>query len=185
MNSAKIARALKGRLPDTLVIVGGPHVSAMGRETMERFSHFDYAVLGEGEKNLAELLAAIEHNRPLAEVPALIFRQGALIHQTGRRAITRDLDRLGMPAWDLLPGFPKAYKPAIYDCPRGPVATIATSRGCPFHYKFCDTSTFGDRVRYYSPAKVVEMMKHLKQCFGIRHVMFVDDLFLASRKRAA
>ena len=44
-----------------------------------------------------------------------------------------------------------AYPPAIYDYPRGPVATIAASRGCPFHCKFCDTSTFGARVRAYSP----------------------------------
>jgi radical SAM superfamily enzyme YgiQ (UPF0313 family) len=88
-----------------------------------------------------------------------------------------------MPAWDLLPGFPHAYPPAIYDYPRGPVATIAASRGCPFHCKFCDTSTFGARVRAYSPAKVVEMIEHLHARFGVRHVMFVDDLFLASRTR--
>jgi len=94
-----------------------------------------------------------------------------------------ELDDLPFPAWDLLPDFPKAYPLAIYDCPAGPVATIAASRGCPFHCKFCDTSTFGARVRYYSPKKVFEMMTHLHTKYGVRHVLFVDDLFLASRLR--
>ncbi|MCG7986595.1 MAG: B12-binding domain-containing radical SAM protein [Candidatus Thiodiazotropha weberae] len=184
-NTAEIAKSIKEKLPETVIIIGGPHVSSMGRETMERFSQFDYAVTGEGEKTLMDLLRAIEGEGKLTEVPELIYRDGPFINQTQGRAINRDLDYLPMPAWDLLPDFPQAYKPAIYDYPRGPVATIAASRGCPFHCKFCDTSTFGDRVRYYSPAKVVEMMRHLKQTYGIRHVMFVDDLFLASRKRAS
>src|SRR5690606_15367704 len=86
-------------------------------------------------------------------------------------------------AWDLLPGFPKAYSPAIYDFPVGPVGTIAASRGCPFHCRFCDTSTFGARVRHYSPQAVFDMMKHLQDTYGVRHIQFVDDLFLASRDR--
>ncbi|MBC8108852.1 MAG: B12-binding domain-containing radical SAM protein, partial [Anaerolineae bacterium] len=94
-----------------------------------------------------------------------------------------ELDGLPFPAWDLLPDFPRAYPLAIYDYPAGPVATIAASRGCPFHCKFCDTSTFGARVRFYSPQKVFEMMKHLNTRWGVRHVLFVDDLFLASRLR--
>jgi anaerobic magnesium-protoporphyrin IX monomethyl ester cyclase len=184
-NSARIAKQIKQVLPDTKIIIGEPHVSSMGRETMERYPQFDYAVLGEGEKTLMDLLSAIESSGSMDEVPELIYRDGAFLKQTSGRAINRDLDYLPMPAWDLLPGFPSAYKPAIYDYPRGPVATIAASRGCPFHCKFCDTSTFGDRVRYYSPEKVVEMMQYLKLSYGIRHVMFVDDLFLASRKRAS
>jgi radical SAM superfamily enzyme YgiQ (UPF0313 family) len=183
-NSAKIANLIKRQLPNITIIIGGPHVSSMGRETMERFPQFDYAILGEGEKTLVDLLKAIESKHPLFEVPELLYRRGPFVQQTLGRAINRDLDYLPMPAWDLLPNFPDAYKPAIYDYPKGPVATIAASRGCPFHCKFCDTSTFGNRVRYYSPAKVVDMMKHLKQTYGIRHIMFVDDLFLASRKRA-
>jgi radical SAM superfamily enzyme YgiQ (UPF0313 family) len=65
----------------------------------------------------------------------------------------------------------------------GPVATIAASRGCPFHCKFCDTSTFGDRVRHYSPEVVFKLMKYLHETHCVRHIGFVDDLFLASKNR--
>ncbi|UCE89558.1 MAG: B12-binding domain-containing radical SAM protein, partial [Pseudomonadota bacterium] len=143
------------------------------------------AVLGEGEKVLMELLAALENGSDLANVPELIYRDSAFIRVSPGKPINRVLDELPFPAWDLLPDFPRAYKPAIYDYPRGPVATIAASRGCPFHCKFCDTSTFGATVRHYSPRAVFDMMVHLHETYGVRHIMFVDDLFLASKVRTA
>jgi radical SAM superfamily enzyme YgiQ (UPF0313 family) len=181
--SVKIARKIKASLPQTTIIVGGPHIASMGPETLQRFSEFDVAVKGEGEKILVELLAALEQGKPLASVRGLIYRQDGQVVTTPPPMTPNELDDLPFPAWDLLPDFPKAYPLAIYDYPAGPVATIAASRGCPFHCKFCDTSTFGARVRYYSPRKVFEMMSHLNERYGVRHVLFVDDLFLASRLR--
>jgi radical SAM superfamily enzyme YgiQ (UPF0313 family) len=182
-SATKIARAVKAVLPGTTVIVGGPHISSMGKETLERFDCFDCAVVGEGEWALIELLHALETGGDLSAISGLLWRDGGSLRENPSRPIPQDLDDLPMPAWDLLPGFPASYPPAIYDYPRGPVATIAASRGCPFHCKFCDTSTFGARVRAYSPAKVVEMIEHLHARWGVRHIMFVDDLFLASRTR--
>jgi len=181
--AADIARQIKEALPDCTIIVGGPHISSMGTETITRFKEFDYAVDGEGEKVLMELLEALEQGKKLFEVPGIIYRDKSFVRKTPGKPINRILDELPYPAWDLLPDFPKAYKPAIYDFPRGPVATIAASRGCPFHCKFCDTSTFGARVRHYSPKIVFDMMKHLHEKYGVRHIGFVDDLFLASKVR--
>ncbi|MEM6707994.1 MAG: radical SAM protein [Pseudomonadota bacterium] len=184
---AEIARKLKLKAPGIRIIVGGPHISSMGRETIERFPEFDVAVVGEGEEVLVKLLKAYREGRPLSDVPSLIFRDpNAITHavaQTPKLAINKDLDRLPFPAWDLLPDFPAGYLPAVYDFPRGPVASIAASRGCPFHCKFCDTSTFGASVRAYTPQRLFEMMCHLRDAFGIRHILFVDDLFTASKKR--
>ena len=181
--AAAIARKIKAALPDTVVIVGGPHISSMGAETIERFPEFDVAVVGEGERPLMDLLSALDDGKNLFRVPSLIYRQGANILTTAALPINKVLDELPFPAWDLLPDFPTAYRPAIYDFPRGPVATIAASRGCPFHCKFCDTSTFSAKVRAYSPTVVFTMMRHLQDTYGVQHIMFVDDLFLASRVR--
>lgn len=183
--SAEIARRVKLALPNIRIIVGGPHISSMGRETMARFEEFDFGVVGEGELALVRLLEALEAGTPLHEVPALAYREDGRVRQTLSAPVNRDLDDLPMPAWDLLPGFPDAYPAAIFDFPRGPVATIAASRGCPFHCRFCDTSTFGAKIRRYSAPKVFGMMRHLSDTYGVRHVLFVDDLFLASREKAA
>ncbi|MEM1153040.1 MAG: radical SAM protein [Pseudomonadota bacterium] len=187
--AAEIARKIKFQLPDTVIIVGGPHISSMANETMQRFREFDYAVIGEGEEILVNLLDALEAGRSVNDINGLVFmRKGDItdtLHVAPRHAVNKDMDRLPMPAWDLLPRFPDAYKPALYDFPAGPVASIAASRGCPFHCKFCDTSTFGASVRAYSAQRVFEIMSHLYDSYGIRHIMFVDDLFTASRKRTS
>jgi radical SAM superfamily enzyme YgiQ (UPF0313 family) len=193
--------AVKQALPATKVIVGGPHISSMGIETVKRFPEFDVAVQARGRRSSSSCWrrsrrptspaeppgrrrAAETSAVALSAVPGIIYRKaGGKVAVNPPPNLELVLDELPFPAWDLLPRFPHAYKPAVYDYPRGPVATIAASRGCPFHCKFCDTSTFGAKVRYYSPKKVFEMMQHLQQTWGVRHVMFVDDLFLASRQR--
>lgn len=184
---AEIARKIKFALPETVILVGGPHISSMAPETMERFREFDYAVIGEGEEILVNLLNTLEQDGNPKEVNGLVFMEKGdildKVHKTPSHSLDKNMDRLPMPAWDLLPDFPKAYRPAIYDYPGGPVASIAASRGCPFHCKFCDTSTFGAAVRAYSAQRVFEILQHLQSEYGIRHVMFVDDLFTASRKR--
>lgn len=181
--AAQIARRIKQQLPEVRIIVGGPHISSMGMETMQRFPEFDVAVVHEGEQVLPELLPLLQRHTALDAVKGIIFRSGAGLVQTLPAVAISDLDALPLPAWDLLPKFPHAYLPAIYQYPRGPVATLAASRGCPFSCKFCDTSTFGARVRANSPEMVFKMMRHLRERYGIRHIQFVDDLFLASRIR--
>lgn len=181
--ASAIARKIKEALPGIKIIVGGPHISSMGMETMQRFAEFDIAVMNEGEAVLHELLPALDTGGKPFNVRGILYRMGDQIMTTPEAAQSKTLDDLPMPAWDLLPDFPRSYLPAIYDYPRGPVATIAASRGCPFLCKFCDTSTFGAQVRAYSPENVFKMMQHLHQHYGIRHIMFVDDLFLASKIR--
>ena len=181
--AAKIAKLVKNALPDMVILVGGPHISSMGEKTMKRFHQFDIAVVNEGEAVLSQLLPVLDSNNSPDAVNGIIHRVEDDVIVNPGAPITQNLDDLPLPAWDLLPNFPKAYLPAIFDYPKGPVATIAASRGCPFHCKFCDTSTFGARVRHYSPKQVFNMMKHLSDTYGIRHIMFVDDLFLASRIR--
>ncbi len=181
--AAQIARKVKKQLPNTIIIVGGPHISSMSMETMQRFTEFDIAVIHEGEHVLPELLAHLQSGKVLEAVNGIIYRHDGELKRTPPAPSITDLDGLPMPAWDLLPNFPDTYLPAIYDYPQGPVATLVASRGCPFLCKFCDTSTFGAKVRANSPQVVFNMMKHLHVNHGIRHIQFVDDLFLASKIR--
>ncbi|MEA1917761.1 MAG: radical SAM protein [Campylobacterota bacterium] len=183
INASIIAEILKKNAPHIDIIIGGPHVSSMGLETMEKFSQFDVAVMYEGEQILKTLLTTLENRGSLQDVQGIIYRNSEKLEITAPPTIMKDLDSLPLPAWNLLPNFPNAYLPAIYDYPRSPVATFSASRGCPFKCEFCDTSTFGSKVRYYSPKKVYEIMSYLNNEYNIRHLQFVDDLFVANNKR--
>ena len=173
--AAEIAKKVKLKLPNTQILVGGPHISSMSMETMERFPEFDIAVIHEGERVLSELLPILDQGLEPDIVKGLIYRANGALVKTPPAPSINDLDNLPMPAWDLLPDFPHAYIPAIYDYPQGPVATMVASRGCPFLCKFCDTSTFGAQVRANSPQTVFDMMKTLHERYGIQHILFVDD----------
>lgn len=183
-SAAEIAQRIKSALPETRIIVGGPHISSMGRETLQRIGAFDVAVVGEGERTLIQLLGTMESGGDLSAVPGIIFRRDGALVSTPLPATSTVLDELALPAWGLLPGFPRCCAMAVFDYPRGPIATLSASRGCPFHCRFCDNSTFGTRVRFYSPARVFEMIRQLSTRWGVRHIQFVDDHFLSSRQRA-
>ncbi|WP_321778437.1 B12-binding domain-containing radical SAM protein [Sulfurimonas sp.] len=183
-NAGIIAKILKEKNSDIIILVGGPHISSMGYETMNKFVDFDVAVVHEGELILQNLLNNIENNKSLEDVKGIIYRdKNSAIRRTLAPPSIESLDSLPRPAWDLLPNFPKAYLPAIYDYPRAPVATYSASRGCPFECEFCDTSTFGAKIRYNSPQHVYDTMKHLSETYDIKHLQFVDDLFVAHNGR--
>lgn len=181
--AARFADELRLHLPALRVVVGGPHVSAVPEETLQRFPAFDLAVVGEGEETLCELLDSLDHGRDLVNVAGLVLRDGAQLCATGRRPYLEDLDRLPLPAWDLLHRFPHGFMPPAFKVRRLPAASLVTSRGCPNRCIFCDRSVFGDSCHGYSATAVVTMIQELYERYGVREIAFEDDTFVTFRPR--
>jgi anaerobic magnesium-protoporphyrin IX monomethyl ester cyclase len=181
-NAARIAERVKALVPGVVTILGGAHVSAIPERTLEAFPSIDFGVVGEGEVSLFDLLAAIESGSRVDGVAGLAYRHDGRIHANPRAPYLDDLDALPLPAWDLLPDFPHRFQPSLFSYPRTPVATLITSRGCPFSCSFCDRSTSGKRGRMHSVEYVVRLCRHLVE-LGVRHIIFVDDLFTVRKQR--
>ena len=119
---AEIARKIKFALPDTVIIVGGPHISSMAGETMQRFAEFDYAVIGEGEEILVNLLTRLDAGESVDEVAGLVYIATLGTHPTiAPGAAPPHRQGYGPPAHARLgfvAGLPGAYRPALYDFPR-------------------------------------------------------------------
>lgn len=182
-SAASLAEHIKERLPNTIVMVGGPHVSAAPAETMRRFPSFDLAVVGEGEDTLIELLDALSSHSSLQEVCGISFREGDAVITTPRRAFIKELDSLPFPAWDLLDDFPQRYAPAPFKVKSLPSASLVSSRGCPNQCIFCDRSVFGAGCHAFSADYVIKMMRELHDIYGIRHICFEDDTFVTFKHR--
>ncbi|OFV92248.1 MAG: hypothetical protein A3J75_07985, partial [Acidobacteria bacterium RBG_16_68_9] len=178
----RIAAHVKELLPSLVTILGGAHVSAIPQRTLAAFPGIDYGVVGEGEVSLFELLDRLDRGTAVDDVPGLAYRTGGGVCANPRAPYVDDLDALPLPAWDLLPGFPCRFQPSLFSYPRAPVATLMTSRGCPFSCSFCDRSTSGKRGRMHSVDLVAQMCRHLLG-LGVRHIIFVDDLFTVRRQR--
>jgi radical SAM superfamily enzyme YgiQ (UPF0313 family) len=181
-NAGRIAKRLKELAPNVVTVLGGAHVSAIPERTLEAFPSIDFGVVGEGENSLFALLEGLERGLGVGDVPGLAYRCDGAIRANPRAPYIEDLDALPAPAWDLLPDFPHRFQPSLFSYPRTPVATLITSRGCPFSCSFCDRSTSGRKGRMHSVGYIVELCRHLVG-LGVRHIIFVDDLFTVRKDR--
>jgi radical SAM superfamily enzyme YgiQ (UPF0313 family) len=183
-NGARIAAAVKAVLPHVTTVVGGPHVSAVPEATLAAFPEFDYGISGEGEIAFFALLDALASGTPTRDILGVVGRDASgAVHASCRAPYLDDLDSLPFPAWDVLgDAFPHRFGPSIFNYRCTPVATLVTSRGCPFSCTFCDRSTSGKLGRYHSVEYVMEMCRMLA-ARGARHVIFYDDLFTVKKKR--
>jgi anaerobic magnesium-protoporphyrin IX monomethyl ester cyclase len=156
------------------VVIGGPHVSVVGKKIFEQCPDIDYALRGEGEKSFLSLLNAIDGNEDIKNVPGLITRD---FENPPAQFIT-DLDSLPFPARNLLPN--ERYR---YILSSGKVTTMFTSRGCPYHCVFCDKAVFGSKWRGRSASNVLDEIEHVVNDFRINSVVFYDDLFTLKKER--
>ncbi len=175
----------KGVLPEAVVIVGGPHISATAGQVLDDIPAVDYAFVGEAELGLPLLMRRLlrSDSIPLDEVPGLVWRENGS-SRVNQRALVQDLDSLGFPAWDLMPPntYPDAPQGAFYQ--QFPIAPMASTRGCPYSCTFCGSPVnMGNRLRFRSLTHVFEEMDLLRTKYGVREFHFVDDMFNASKSR--
>ncbi len=184
VNAARIAERVKALVPRAVITVGGPHVSAIPERTLAEFAGFDYGIVGEGERSYLDLIDRLATDRSPADVAGLVARgaSGVTVNPRAPYLDGEELDRLPEPAWDLVPNFPLRFQPNVFNYRHTPVASLVTSRGCPFSCTFCDRSTSGRRGRFHSVEYVVRLCRRLAD-MGVRHVLFYDDLFTVNRPR--
>jgi len=187
-NAALLAKEIKEYDKNIITLIGGPHVTALPVETIQDFPQFDAGIIGEGEETFLEFLEAVNKKGispadDIGWIKGLVFRHNGTARLAPKRPYIENLDTLPMPAWDLLEGFPERYQPPLMSYKELPVASMVTSRGCPFQCIFCDRSVFGNRYRCYSADYVIKMIEHLVERYRIKHIIFYDDLFAASKAR--
>lgn len=162
------------------ILVGGPHATAMPEEVLDDGG--DVAIIGEGEETTLELVDFLQRN-PLnwrthaTQIRGIVFKdENANIVKTQRRPLIEDLDRIPMPARDLLPM--NLYSASVARSSAFPSHTLLTSRGCPGSCTFCSHLSFGKNVRRFSPDRVVEEMVVLRNQYGANDIQIWDDHFV-------
>lgn len=144
-------------------VAGGPHCSAVP-ETVISSSFVDTVIPGEGE---------IAFNKFLKSPTRGIMAREPLI---------ADLDSINFPDRDLLDN--QKYVWSVPGKGIQPMATIMTSRGCPFKCIFCSQKViFGNNVRYRSVPGVIEELKLIVDKYHIRHFSFLDDTLGLNHER--
>lgn len=177
-----ITRKLKVALPDALIVIGGPHVSAFGAKSMEG-NIADVAVPYEGELSFESIINAYFGNGNIADVPG-IFRRAkeGIVSNPGITPFVENIDSLPFPAYELIDI--KAYwnVPSQTSLMRRKYVSLFSSRGCPFRCIYCHR-IFGERLRIHSAQRVVEEIKFYIRNYGVNDFEFSDDIFNHDKKR--
>lgn len=162
----------------TPIVMGGPHVSAARREVLEN-REIDFAIKGEGEFTLLELVSAIHNGRlDYSMINGLIWRSEIGITENQDRPFNTDLNALPFPDYE-------SFSLSQYiNTAKERRLPIITSRGCPYSCNFCSVRlSMGKRFRSRSPENIVEEISnwHSK---GFVSFDFNDDCFNFDPQRA-
>ena len=173
LQTAKIVKEVD---PKIHVCLGGPHTWLFPDEILSH-PEFDSLVIGDGEIAFKELLDRLEQGTSFSDINwALVYREGDRIVKTGKARHIADLDELPFPAFDLLDSN-KYY--ATFG-KSSTMATIVSSRGCPFRCTYCQV--LDKKYRTRSPENIIqEMFVYYDK--GIRDFYFFDDMFNITAKR--
>ena len=166
------ARNIKEKLPDSILIAGGPEVTANPLS----LENFDYRVSGEGEIAVVKLLDFLEQNPDStnSQLPQGIYS----IKTQGNN--TPVLLRGEAPQLELLAS---PYLDGTIDLKKYGGALWELARGCPFKCSYCYESKGENKVRYF-PMDRIEKELELFEKEKICQVFVLDPTYNASKKRA-
>ena len=174
----EVCRQLKVECGPGGVAIFGAAVPSL-RRRIEADEAIDYAVLGEPDETVIELI----NGEPLAQIPGLMYRAGKGWAQTAQRPFERDLDSMPFPRWELLP-YDRYVIPKSSTSGHLRFLPMLTSRGCPYGCSYCPYPVGqGLKWRFRSPRNVVDEMEHLVARLGVEHILFRDPMFSLQQAR--
>jgi len=180
-NALKVATIAKGINQNIKVILGGAHPTIMYRQILENYPAVDIVCRGEGEATMVDLLQTLDDSGDLSKVKGIAYRQNGGVEVTEERGIIKNLDSLPFPDYsDLdLEEYRVAYGPQ-----KGRLmASIVTSRGCPFSCSYCSTRLLWGKWRARSAQNVVDELEWLVSECGYDLMHFWDDILTVDKKR--
>jgi radical SAM superfamily enzyme YgiQ (UPF0313 family) len=163
----RAAKLFKEVNPNGLILAGGMHATVAPDE-MEAIPEFDKIVQGAGENTIVALV------RDPAAFPRMILGQAAK-----SMADWPMIDRTLWPkpaSWKLARKFHWPLEP---ECGWGPppVATLITSRVCPWQCVFCNENSYIPNMGRRPVEMVIDELNYLDKKWGVGSLVIHDSMF--------
>jgi len=158
-----------------LTVVGGHHATLMPQDFNREF--IDAIVVGEGEVTFPELIDAYEAKDDFKKVKGLALPQNGRLVFTPARETIADLDVAPFPDRHLT----KKYRHRYFRGTWQPMASVYTSRGCPYRCNFCAMwKVARGKYRVRDPGRVADELAGIEE----EYVDVLDDNTLHDVERA-
>jgi len=167
----KAAQIFKEVNPEGVVIVGGMHATVAVNELLE-IPEIDHIVQGAGENTILDIVKDPDSfprvtvgvgARTMADWPQIDRTLWPQPHRRLRKSFN----------WPLEP-----------ECGWGPapVATIITSRVCPWQCAFCNESSYVPNIGRRPVEMVIDELNYLDRKYGVGSVVIHDSMFFQNPK---
>ncbi len=176
-----LCREFREKHPSVPIVWGGYFPSLYTDATLNA-SYVDFAIKGQGEETIVELIGALRGSRNFAGIRGLAFKDSFGLHvHNAERSIRSPGEfpklpyhKLGPVERYLLPTF-LGRRTAVHHA----------SIGCPFRCQFCGVvPIFDGRQKAEPPERTAEVLGALKVSHGIDAVQFYDNNFFLNESHA-
>ena len=206
--------AAQAKAQGAITILGGPHLTLMPDESMQR-PEVDLVVRGEAEETIVEIVREIERQAPgvkrqtareasglllaateggpalgvcnFAAIPGVSWRDGAgrVIHNPDR-PLRKEIEGIPWPAYHLFKIERYTNLQPLTDGldPKARSYTLVTSRGCPYQCVYCSKPITGNTWRARSPEDVIAEWRYLVREMGATEIGITDDVWNLKLERA-
>ncbi len=175
LDTAKLVKELNTEI---YVIIGGHHTFLYPKQSI-KYPNIDFILNGEAEFTFLELIDGLQNNKndeELSKIQGIGFLKNNEIFYNSNIPFIQNLDILPIPDRTLLPM--DLYKSIVGR--NKMVATVMSSRGCPFKCTYCYCPSKQYRSR--STKNIIEEIKYLLD-LGYKEIFFFDDLFALQPKK--
>lgn len=171
----RLASKVKQELPETCIVVGGPHTALYPQETMTH-PEFDFMLTGPCELTFPRFVEWYERRGriDLDTIDNAYYRDnGSEVKHTQLR-IPRNIDGFPFPDRKRLD-----IRKYVSLSDRGIMTTMNSSRGCPFRCRFCNVP------RYYMTRSARFIVDEIEEILslGFNEIHILDDTFNINRAR--
>lgn len=178
INGLQIAENLRAVYKKNIPIVwGGVHPTIFPEETVMNPS-VDIVGYGAGDYSIVKLAKAMAEGKPLNTVRGICFKENGIAVKTPPAESIERLDDLPFPAWHHLgEHLNRAQYPIL--------ATISTSRGCPYNCSYCYKWGVGDGGWHpFGVERIMREVDYLNEKFGFDIFEIADENFILQKSRA-
>ena len=174
------SREIRRLRPRVKIVWGGYFVSIYPDAALNA-PYVDYAVRGQGEDTLLELISVLRNGGSLEALQGLSYKDLFGLHRHNPERMMKGPDAFPWSPFHRVP-VEKYLRPSFFG---KRTAVHQASIGCPFRCSFCGVhAAYGNREKMESPERTAATLQHLTTTYGADSVQFYDMNFFLREDHA-